>query len=196
MPDTRATSLCGLAAMKTWLQVTDTSDDARLITIGDAVSERIETYTNRFFATRTFTEVYDGDGSRLLLLREYPVASIASLTVKETPTSTPLALVNGTDYDVEARTGRVVLRSRAFSRGFQNVAATYDSGYGAKDAATLPADIYQAALDYIKLVWNELTSNAIAATQISAGNETFILKPQMPWGIKQTLDSWTRRRLL
>jgi uncharacterized phiE125 gp8 family phage protein len=198
MADTRVTSLMSLTRLKTWLQVSDASDDARLAQIGDAVSARIEQYCNRIFVAQTLTETHDGDGSRRLLLNEYPVVFVSSIAVKATPASSFVTLSQGVDFDLDTSRGRVQLRgtsSASFPVGFQNVLVTYLAGFGPQDDLALPADIYQAALDYCKLVWQELTSGAIAATQINAGNATFILKPSMPWSIKQTLDAWVRRRL-
>lgn len=195
MAETKATTLVTLAAARAWLGATDGSEDARIVQVADGVSERVESYCARAFVTRTFDEFHNGSGTRQLLLRRYPVVTIASLTVKDSPTSTPTSLVQGTDYDIERTTGRIWMRARNLTKGFQNIEAGYDAGYGVKGDLALPQDIVQATLDYIKLVWTETTTNAISATSISVGPSSFVLKPGLPWGIKQALDNWHRSRL-
>lgn len=195
MPATKATTLVTLAQAKAWLQVSDASDDARIVQITDAVSERVESLTDRQFVTRTRDEFQNGDGTRKLFLRRYPVVVMTSLTVKDTPTSTPTALVEGTDYDLDRRSGLIVLRSRTFTRGFQNVEVNYSTGYGAQGDVALPQDVVQATLDYIKVVYTETTTNGVSATSISVGPNSFVLKPGLPWGIKNALGEWARRTL-
>jgi gp6-like head-tail connector protein len=195
--DTKATTLFTIAEVKTWLTVTDASDDARLIQIADAVSERIDAYCRRTFVTRTgVVELHDGNHKNTLFARNFPIIQVGGLTVLQSPSdTTPSTYVSGTDFDTDKRTGRIRLRLNTFTRGFQNVTLTYDHGFDRKDGPALPQDVYQAGLDYCKLVYSELSANAIAATTISAGNSTFVLKPAMPWGIKQVLDGWVRRSL-
>lgn len=195
MAATKATTLCSLPIVRAWLGVADGSDDARIVRVADAISERVESYCNRLFVTRTVTDGYDGTGSPAMFLRDYPVVAMTSLSVKDSPVASPTPLTEGVDYDVDKRTGRVQLRTRRFPRGFQNVAAVYTAGWGAQDAPELPQDVVQAALDYMKLVWTELTTNAVAATSVSVGPSSFVLKPGIPWGIKQVLESWVRPSL-
>lgn len=191
MAATKATTLFGLAAVKGWLRVTDAGQDSQIAQIADAVSARMEAATKRIFVRRTLSEVCDGDGSRRLFLKKYPVVSVTTLTVKSTPDQlTPTAYVAGTDFDADLTTGRLQMRNLPFVRGFQNVAVTYVAGWDAQDGPALPADIYQAGLDYVKAVYQEYSTNAIAASSVSLGPTTFLLKPDLPYGIKRVLDQW------
>jgi uncharacterized phiE125 gp8 family phage protein len=195
--DTRATTLFSLDVVRAYVGASDASKDDVLIQLADAVSERVEAYTARSFVSRTAIETLDGDGSGRLFLASFPIVSMTSLTIRESPGDTTVTdLVEGTDYDVDDHIGVVQLRFRSFTKGFQNIVATYVTGHGAKDAATIPADVYQAALDYVKLEWQQYGANAIAATSVSLGPSTFLLKPGLPWGIKQVLDQWQARTVL
>lgn len=53
-----------------------TGQDALLGVLVTAYSEAVEKYCRRYFVSRTFDELYSGNGDRRLLLRQYPVQSV------------------------------------------------------------------------------------------------------------------------
>jgi hypothetical protein len=173
----------------------DARDAARVAMIADAVSERVENETSRSFVTRTLTETRNGNGKRAMRLRMFPVIAMTSLSVTDTPGGTPHALVLNTDYDLDARKGEVRLRAGVFTRGFQNVSAGYSAGFGAQDSATLPADIYQAALDYVKFTYQRLSSDAVVASSINIGPSSVMVLPGIPKDIQRVIDQWGVVRL-
>lgn len=190
MSATRVTTLFSLAAVKAYLAITSDEKDAVLVQLADAVSERIESSTGRVFVSRSLTDVLNGDGTQRIALRYMPVQSITSLTIKDSPDSTPVAYTNGTDFDVDNTTGLIRFRNGCVPRGFQNVTVTYVAGWAEQGGAALPADVYQAGLDYVKVEWNQFDANAIAATSVSLGPSNFLLKPGLPYSIKAVLDDW------
>lgn len=81
----------------------------------DDVDAEIERYCNRTFATATFTEKYDGDGTPFLQLLNYPVTSVTSISwVSDTGTLT--AYPTNT-YRYEGTTGRVQLNNAVQAYG-------------------------------------------------------------------------------
>jgi hypothetical protein len=80
--------------------ITDTSQDALLNTLITAVSEAIEKYCRRRFVSAAFDELYNGNGDRRLLLREYPVQSVQSVRYRPV---TVLKITNITAANVQAR---------------------------------------------------------------------------------------------
>lgn len=197
MAATKATTLFSLDAVKSWLGSTSSKDDDILAVIADAVSGRLESVTGRQYVTRTgVVEGYNGVGSRALLVRHFPVIAVASLTLKRSEADTPVTLVEGADFDVDKQAGEIRARQGIrFTAGFQNIVLTYSHGFDVQDGPALPADLVQAALSYVKLVYSEKTTNTDAASSVNIGNQNFILKPGIPWGIKSVLDNWTRRRI-
>lgn len=191
---TAATTLFALDTVKDWIKIPSSAQgniEERLCRMADAVTSRIESITRMSFVTRDFTDKYDGDGSNSLFLRHFPVVAISSLTIADSPDATPTVLVEGTDFDVNLRIGEIRLRNYPFFKGFQNVVCTYSAGYGAQDAATLPQDVVHAGLDWIKALYDEGAAGATAASSISIGNSTFILKPgPAPPGVQLVLDHW------
>src|SRR5689334_3300596 len=75
--------LTSLQAFKNWYDFKGTvADDALLNTLIDQSSTDILNYLDRKTCLKnTYTEYYDGIGGRKLLLRQWPVLSVSSLTV-------------------------------------------------------------------------------------------------------------------
>jgi hypothetical protein len=61
------------------LSITDSTYDALLTTLITAASDAIEKYCRRPFFSHSRDELYDGNGDRRLLLREYPIQQVASV---------------------------------------------------------------------------------------------------------------------
>src|ERR1700687_2250945 len=75
-----ANDLIPLARAKQNIQsITDTSQDALLNTLITAISRGIEKYCRRDFVQTTYDELYNGNGDRRLLLRQYPLISVQSV---------------------------------------------------------------------------------------------------------------------
>lgn len=199
---TRTTTLWSLTVVKDWLAGTGsigTTDlDTEIERIADSVSEFLEAETGWKFVNRELDETYNGDGNRLLRLRNGPLPTgtiITLLTIlRDEDDAVPDTIVS-TAYHVDKE--RRILRLKThkdavdpFTRGFQNVRVKYNVGFGAQDAAALPADIVRAGLDLCKYIWTEYTAGAIAASQISIGPGNVFLKPDLPLSVKQVIARW------
>ena len=199
---TRTTTLWSLAVVRDWLAGTGsigTTDlDTEIERIADSASEFIEVETGWKFVSRELDETYNGDGSRLLRLRNGPLPSTGTITLltilrDEDDVSPDTIASTAYHVDTELRILRLKTHKDAvdpFTRGFQNVNVKYNVGFGAQDAATLPADIVRAGLDLCKYMWTEYTSGAIAASQISIGPGNVFLKPDLPLSVKQVINRW------
>jgi hypothetical protein len=153
------------------------------------VSARIEQQTSRVFVTRSgIVETWSGDGRRTHWLQRRPVVSLDSLVV-DTQT-----LVPTTNYYVDLASGRLDLTGGVFGFGVANCVVSYSAGWGAQDSVALPGDVYQAGLDYVKAVYDERVSGAIAASSVSLGPTAMLIKPGLPYGIKSVIDSWREVR--
>ena len=189
---TAATTLWALATARTYVGATGNSKDTLITQIADGVTALIESKRRRTYVTRTLAEDRDGDGSNLIYLHELPVVTLTSVTIKRTPDGTPETIAS-TDYDVDKPRGRLRLRSTIFTRGFANVSIGYDAGYGVQDAVTLPRDVYQAGLDIVKAIFDEVTTGAVAATSINVGPATFTVKPSWPKHVRAMLEGGAPR---
>ena len=120
----------------------------------DAISDEIEKYCNRRFNEAAYTEYQSGEGTRYLLLDQYPILSLTSATITY-PTTT-----NETDVDTD---NIVIDRDRGqlyylygWEKGFNNVKVIYSAGY-----ETIPDDL---ALIAMKMVSDAYDNSTVAAT--------------------------------
>ena len=144
--------LTTIAAVKQYLKVDQAEDpakyDAELTRLISSVSQQARTATGRALDVPAAqrVETRDGDGRCVLLLAEYPVTAIASVTVDGTaipvrPSATESGYVIG-----DAEIGKLVLVGYSFTRGVQNVIVTYTAGY-----AAIPQDLEQAVIELVAL---------------------------------------------
>jgi hypothetical protein len=59
--------------------ITDSSQDTLLGVLITAISDAIEKYCRRRFISTAYDEIYNGEGERRLLLRQYPIQSVQSV---------------------------------------------------------------------------------------------------------------------
>jgi hypothetical protein len=96
-----AIDLITLARAKQDIQsIIDTSQDALLTTLITAVSRAIEKYCRRDFVQTTYDELYNGNGDRRLLLRQYPILSVQSVRYRPV---TALKITNSLANTPQAR---------------------------------------------------------------------------------------------
>src|SRR4051794_26689043 len=96
-----AKDLITLARAKQAIQsITDSSQDTLLQALITALSDAIEKYCNRYLVARNYDELYNGDGDRRLLLRQYPVQSVQSVRYRPV---TVLKVSNNVAANVQAR---------------------------------------------------------------------------------------------
>lgn len=140
-----ATDLCTLAQAKLWLGLTTNQSDALLALLISSASRAIIGYCNRSFAPAQRSEVRDGTGTQTLMLRNWPVLAIASLTVGNclVPASNPAPFANGYTYDPADPEPPGTMQRIAYLPGFQrgrnNVTIVYTAGYEVQgEAASIP----------------------------------------------------------
>jgi hypothetical protein len=131
--------LTSLANVKAWLSppLTSGTDDALLTRLISAASRFIMGYLDRpTLLSQPYAETRDGLGGRMLLLRQWPVTSVTSLTVDGNlipPVSLTGSaagwLLDGWDGWTAGQPQALSLLGYAFPRGLQNVAIGYTAGY-------------------------------------------------------------------
>jgi hypothetical protein len=74
-------TLVTLAKVKCYLGLTDEDNDRILEALIERASGFLERYCNRKFTSRAYTrEAYEGNGTRILLLEQYPVTSVGRIS--------------------------------------------------------------------------------------------------------------------
>ena len=120
-------ALTTLAGVKVYVPGlgTATTYDTLLESLIDAISARAETYCNRKFITRTYTaEVYDGNNEEYLILKQWPIVSVTSITEDDN------SLTLTTDYQIINDNGQLYRVDNYWSDAEpRNILITYDAGY-------------------------------------------------------------------
>lgn len=161
-----ANALITLADLKTWLGITsvDAARDSRLEMYINTISTAIETYCNRKFKSATYTsEKYQATDEQELILKNYPVTSITSLTYNDDTLTEA-----DEDFELDEDTG-ILFREEGWAKtGYgnylsgkidfpeRNITVTYVAGY-----STIPEDL--------KMVCYEACSNLYDLKAAGAG---------------------------
>lgn len=141
-------SVVTLAAAKTFLNITSTTHDAELQSMIDRAEAVLAKRVGPLAPVTVTGEVHTGPGP--LLLRRYPVLSVASATSGGVAVS---------DVDADADAGVVY---GTFSRTRRAVRVTYTAGR----TAPLPADLEAAVLELTGHLWQTQRGNAPSATAL------------------------------
>lgn len=77
LADPTGYNLCSLDDLKTFLEITDDTQDEHLANLILRATAFVETYCRRQFAEREHTDWFTGDGTREVRLSQYPVVSLS-----------------------------------------------------------------------------------------------------------------------
>jgi hypothetical protein len=192
---TKSTTLWSLNVVRDYCKAKATDHDATLTRIADGVSERVDAYARRPFVTRSIVERRDGSGTQELPLRHFPVVSITQAKYRFSLLDV-WAVLDPVDYELDGFRGYVILTSLAWPAGRQTVEVTYNAGFGAQDAPTLPADVYQAGLDVVKFVYDRWKADTVSLGSVNVQEAgSAVLVPALPKDVKDAIDPYVKRRL-
>ena len=127
--------LTTLANAKAWAGIATTNSDVIISQLITRVSQVARSYCGRpSFLSTTYTESYDGTGDVTLPLRNWPVTSVASLSINERliqPAGSGWAGFTFDQWDgfSPGSPAFLQLRGGRFLEGQRNVAVTYTAGY-------------------------------------------------------------------
>lgn len=144
-------ALCTLADAKDHLGIplADTSFDARVERYINAASQLIESHCDRRLVFASYDVRRDGRRSDRLVLPEFPVVAVTKVWDDTSWTWTSQMEIPADEWTVEDEMF-LVLRSRRFARGNQNVRVQFTAGYrspnGGVDGPLLPATLSYACL--------------------------------------------------
>jgi len=111
----------------------------------NAVSARFESYCDRKFKSRDYTEYQDGKGLDVLYPKQYPITSVSGIYDDSNWEWGAATLVSGTEYRIK-NDNCVVFKSSASALGdySQNVKIVYTGGY-----STIPYDLENACVNEV-----------------------------------------------
>lgn len=175
-------ALFTLVALKAHCKINaeDVTRDDILTLIGNAASAYCEERVGEKFAPRVHVIQRSGDGTTKLLRLPRLVTAVDSLTIDGTP-------IAASDYVVFAEAGKIQLKTRTFSAGVGNVTVILTAGYA--EAHARRRQVMAAALDLAKSHYDEWDANAIAASSISIGPQSVVIRPGLNPRVEKYLDS-------
>ena len=206
--ETKDTTIWTLAQVRTHMDILDnedgtpdTSKDAGLVSVADAISELVEEKTHQTLVARTFTDEHDGEryqGRERVYLYKAPIVSVASVKVRRFPTDPDdrIETVETRDYQIDKGTanryGSIWFHSYAIPYGIANVTVTYDAGYGEKGSLNLPQALVFAGLEMLKITFNQADKNQAGFRTIDIGDNTLRLENSWPKQITDAMKAWRR----
>ena len=190
-------NLISLADYKTAEGIQATKDDAKLELLISSVSQLVKTYCNNTFVdhySSAKTEVFDiVYGENFIQLTENPIVAVTSVSERNSPTDSYVALTNNTDYYVDTKTDSIYRVSgnvdKSFESGRGAVTVIYTAGYNG--ASNLPGDLQLAVIDLITYYHKDehKARQTIAGASIqNQGSTTQRHNVAFPDHIKRVLD--------
>jgi Fe-S cluster biogenesis protein NfuA len=140
-----------------WLGQTSDPQDlvARLIS---ATSQQVETFLGYSVLQAAYTRTFNGQGLRLMFVPDVPLVSVQSLIINGQTIpqgSAPGGTQQSGFYNDDVSIGLI---GYCFGCGFQNVTASYTAG-----RTTVPADLEQAMLEWMKISWSNQSQIGIGS---------------------------------
>ena len=156
----RSNALCTVDHVKSFLGVEDDRKNESIELYVNAASDIIEEYLGYDANTQTYTEqVYDGNGTRLLITRARPITAITTLLCEGDTVDTDDFInrewyIDGDDY--------------VFVTGNSNYKLTYTAGYS---SSTMPAAIKLACVKLAAVMAKEDgRTGSLGTSSISHGD--------------------------
>jgi len=145
-------SLVSLAEAKEYLKITSSGDDSILDLLINNVSQMVQRYLKRNLITTDYVEYYSGDSSLDLVLRNYPINSIASIYIdqlRQWGISNAVDVANNVIIKKKQGIIRAFNLLYGWTSGESNIKITYNAGYTVGTGGgtgTLPYDIRMAVV--------------------------------------------------
>lgn len=127
------------ARLKTFLGISSSDDDSLLDQIINSVSDFVEMYCDRRFKKTDYSdEVYDGNGSKYLILKQYPVVSGETFTLERRDSfdnQDSWSTIDSEYYFVKESAGMVIYvaslntEGAYFVKSPQHYRVSYTAGY-------------------------------------------------------------------
>lgn len=134
--------LVALADLKAWLDIQSDDDDALLATLITQTSRLILTHIDRAVLPVVHAETRDGGKDSCLILRQWPVTEILSLTIdgRVIAAAAPQRsgyVLESASHAPPGRMQKVTLRGMCFASGEQIISIRYRAGYLIPNEAAL-----------------------------------------------------------
>ena len=176
---TTGISLCTLEDLKTHLEIEASNQDAFLTNLVLRATQFIETYCNRQFMSREFTEYYSGDGTNSIMLPNTPITAVtqikddksaqADFDYDDTDENDAFSFE---DWGKLLLTNGDVFHSPGSTYPLRNYKIVYTGGY-----ATAPEDLRQVCIELAAAKFYLKDKQRQGVASKSAGGQTITYRP-------------------
>lgn len=207
--------LTTLAAVKLWLGIPTgtTNDDALLSTLITNCSDDFLNAINRpnFYPAANYTEVRNGNGTSSLMMKEWPINSVSSVTVDTISIqASPDGVQPGFTFDksgnpegqntvylVGGAQGFMIGNSglqptfagaSIFTQGFNNVTVVYNAGY-----AAIPPGVNQAVVEWVSYRYRQRQWIGQVSKHMQMGETITFQNVAMPLQVASVVKRYLRR---
>jgi len=169
------------------------ADDAitqKLITMASVWANN---FTSRILAKQTFTEFYDGDGTAILFLKNYPISSITTVHQDSDRTFATASLVASTDYFTYADNRKLIGDGVSWERGRQTIKVIYIAGY---TIGSIPDDLVNAITMLVDFWGKEYDAHRFGVTSTGSETNRITYEKNIPKEIKDMLNPYRKKVIL
>ncbi len=158
----------------------DSQQESLINLLTESVSTMLESYCNRHFKVRDYTnEYHDGEGDVYVLTEEYPINSVASLYDDVDRLFGDTTLIDPLDYVIYSDIGKIQLINGAttvfaggiFSTGEQNVKITYNAGY-----TVIPSDLKLITGEILSKKYKQFRDRRIGYSTLTSAGENMAIE--------------------
>ena len=201
-------ALTTAARFKSYIKKTTNEDDTLIEILIDVVSDFIEKYCDRRFLQTAYTnEVYDGQGSPQMLLKNYPISTTASFQLDERDTDLNESNWSSVDtklYHIDYNAGIIELIDDVFREVPRKYQITFTAGYVFKNDAAPLVTLESVGLgDLEYAVWTLINDIYKDAKKVSGVKSESIGNYSVSYGeggldkmIQMILDKYKRPHLM
>lgn len=162
----------------------------------NSISQAIRDYCGHSIEEETLTEYYDGHGERLLILNNYPIVSVTSVTRYKDDTARTQVVVASGEYRIDSVSGELIMDpinyvdSAVWVKGELNYKIVFKSGYA---TANIPESLKHACEVWVSIAFQKSLQklNAVSSTSIGDQEITYVDDP-IPKSVKALLDPYRR----
>lgn len=145
-------ALVTLNEVKEALDISGADHDAKLNGYINRATDLIEAYCQRRFLSTVYSnELYSGNGTQFLPLRNYPVSTLTSLESMTGDFASPAwDSIDSSSYTLKTEGGKdqgIIYMISRFHKGVDNFRVNYTAGYATQDA--IPNDLREACIELV-----------------------------------------------
>jgi hypothetical protein len=178
-------AITDLASVKSLIGKTDANSDAVFAQIIAAASTALGNYCNLNFDEHEFIEDRDGNGAGRMMLANYPIAAIHTVTINGAAVGASNGLPSGRGWRARVGSRAVMLDGGArFAEGHRNVTITGTAGYGGVNP--WPADLSYAANIWVAARYAERQRYGGVSSKSLAGESIGYTQPDPATGSAST----------